>query len=416
MSAHSHPAFVFESDFLDSVISDRERLHAEPELSLQEFRTAAFIAERLEHLGFETLRIGSTSVVGVLRNGDGPVIAYRADTDGLPVEEQTGLPYASQATAMLNGTEVPVMHACGHDVHMAVGLGTARRLSESMKHWRGTVLFIFQPAEEIGAGAKEMVASGLWDEAPRPEIVLGMHVMPYTAGSIHIPIGTAMTMADSWRITIMGKGAHGSQPEESIDPIVIGASIVLRLQTIVSREINPRETAVLTVGTFHAGLKENIIPETAELTVNVRTLSHDVRTRVLASIRRIVSAEAAASGAATPVIEVISEFPECYNDPEEARRTISDIRSVLGTEQVSDSPHHMASEDFGYLAQVIGVPSVYWFLGGASPDLLNAAEALPVNHSPRFAPLSTPTLEAGVAAALAAILARLDAPTNLIQE
>ena len=343
----------------------------------------------------------------MLRNADGPVVAYRADTDGLPVEERTGLPFASRAKGTIDGAEVPIMHACGHDVHMAVALGAARRLTETVDYWRGTVVFVFQPAEEIAAGAKEMVEAGLWDVAPRPEIVLGMHVMPYEAGAVFLPVGTAMTMADSWRITVFGKGAHGSQPEESIDPIVIASAMVLRLQTIVSREISPRDTAVVTVGTFHAGLKENIIPETAEFSVNVRTLSTAVRTRVLAAIRRIIAAEAAAAGASEPRIEVISEFPECFNRPNEARRTIGDMRAALGAEHVHECPPHMASEDFGYLAKVIGVPSLYWFLGGAPLAALDDPEPVPVNHSPRFAPLSRPTLETGVKAALAAMLARL---------
>ena len=408
MHENVHPALNFDEDFIYSLVCDREYFHSTPELSSQEFRTAEFIEDRLHQLGLDAMRIGDTGVVGVLRNGDGPVVAYRADTDGLPVEEQTGLTFASRAKGTIDGAEVPIMHACGHDVHMAVALGAARRLIETVECWRGTVVFVFQPAEETAAGAKEMVEAGLWDVAPRPEIVLGMHVMPYEAGAVFMPVGTAMTMADSWRITVFGKGAHGSQPEESIDPIVIGSAIVLRLQTIVSREISPRDTAVVTVGTFHAGLKENIIPEKAEFSVNVRTLSPEVRTRVLAAIRRIIAAEAAAAGAREPRIEVISEFPECFNQPNEARRTIGDMRAVLGVEHVHECPPHMASEDFGYLAKVIGVPSLYWFLGGAPLAALDGPEPVPVNHSPRFAPLSRPTLETGVQAALAAMLARLD--------
>ena len=407
MHEHIHPALIFDEDFMNSLVGDREYLHATPELSTQEFRTAEFIEDRLHQLGLDTTRVGSTGIVGVLRNADGPVVAYRADTDGLPVEERTGLPFASRAKGTIDGAEVPIMHACGHDVHMAVALGAARRRTETVDYWRGTVVFVFQPAEEIAAGAKEMVEAGLWDVAPRPEIVLGMHVMPYEAGAVFLPVGTAMTMADSWRITVFGKGAHGSQPEESIDPIVIASAMVLRLQTIVSREISPRDTAVVTVGTFHAGLKENIIPETAEFSVNVRTLSTAVRTRVLAAIRRIIAAEAAAAGASEPRIEVISEFPECFNRPNEARRTIGDMRAALGAEHVHECPPHMASEDFGYLAKVIGVPSLYWFLGGAPLAALDDPEPVPVNHSPRFAPLSRPTLETGVKAALAAMLARL---------
>lgn len=410
MPDHSHPALSLDTDFVASVIADREVLHAAPELSFAEVRTGAFIEDRLQQLGLETSRVGATGIVGVLRNGDGPVLAYRADMDGLPIREQTGLPYASEASGTLNGVQVPVMHACGHDVHMAVALGVARRLVGSLAHWSGTVVFVFQPAEEIGAGAREMVKAGLWDVAPRPQVVLGMHVMPFAAGEVFVPVGTAMSMADSWRVTVIGRGAHGSQPEESVDPIVIGAAIVLRLQTIVAREISPRDTAVVTVGTFHAGLKENVIPDTAELSVNVRTFDPSVRTPVLAAIRRIVCAEAAAAGAPEPRIESISEFPECFNDPAEARRTIDDMRLALGVERVHECEPHMASEDFGVLARSIGVPSVYWFLGGTPASEPDQANSAPVNHSPRFAPVSQPTLEGGVRSALATLLARLSSP------
>lgn len=408
MTEPLHPALAFDEGFVAALASDRAYLHANPELSLVEYRTADFIEERLGKLGFETIRIADTGVVGVLRNGGGPVIAYRADTDGLPVEEQTGLPFASKATGTLDGAEVPVMHACGHDIHMAVALGTARRLVQTVEHWRGTVLFIFQPAEEVAAGAAKMVEAGLWDIVPVPEIVFGMHVMPYEAGKIFMPVGTAMSMADSWRVTVRGRGAHGSQPEESIDPIVIAASMVLRLQTIVSREVSPRDTAVVTVGTFHAGLKENIIPEMASFSVNVRTFSTDVRSQVLASLRRIVSAEAAAAGAPEPRIEVISEFPECFNEPDEAHRTIADIEAILGPNRALECPPHMASEDFGNLARSIDMPSLFWFLGGTPLSELEGIEPVPVNHSPNFAPPSHPILETGVNAALAAILARLE--------
>lgn len=382
-------------------------LHATPELSLQEHQTSGFVARKLEDYGYVVHRIGGTGVVGVLVNGEGPAIAYRADMDGLPVQEETSLDYASTATGILNGVEVPVMHACGHDVHMAVALRTAEILSAATDSWSGTAVFVFQPAEEIAAGAKAMVDDGLWDRIPRPEIVLGQHVMPYEAGKLFFPVGPAMSMADSWKITLQGKGAHGSQPEESIDPVVLGSSIVLRLQTIVSREVSPRDTAVVTVGTFHAGLKENIIPDTAELTVNVRTFTPDVRQNVLSAIRRIVTAEAAAAGAPEPRIEVICEFPLCYNDPDETHSTMAALAHGLGTERVVECQPHMASEDFGHLGQAIGVPTVYWFLGGAPSDATADPGAVPVNHSPHFAPAPEPTLATGVSAAVTALLARL---------
>lgn len=403
-----HPAFEFTPEFEARVVSDREYLHRHPELSLAEFRTVEFLSNRLKQIGLETYQFGETGLVGVLRNGNGPVVAYRADTDGLPVEEQTGLDFASDTRSTIGGKEVPVMHACGHDIHMAVALGVASRLAATTDFWAGTVVFIFQPAEEIAAGAKLMIEAGLWNEVSKPEIVYGLHVMPYETGKIFVPIGSAMSMADSWKITVLGRGAHGSQPEQSIDPIVIAASTILRLQSIISREVSPREIAVLTVGTFHAGLKENIIPDRAEFSVNVRTFKPEIRQQILEAIRRIVEAEAAAGGAPMPLIETISEFPECYNDIDESRSVIETINSTLGPEIAHEIVPHMASEDFGLLASSIDVPSVYWFLGGIPKESLDGDEQVPVNHSPFFAPVSNPTLTTGVRGSLAVLLSKLE--------
>ena len=306
-------------------------LHAHPELSMQETHTAAFILEKLNHLGLDAFMCGGTGVVGVLRNGDGPVIGYRADTDGLPMLEDTGLDYASTTTgALADGTAVPVMHGCGHDTHITVGLTAAQLLTENLDAWSGTVVFIFQPGEETGEGAEAMVEDGLWDKAPKPEIIYGQHVWPGLAGTLSISKGTAMAMADSWKITVQGKQAHGSQPEQSIDPIVLGAHMVVRLQTVVSREVHPMKSAVVTVGTFHAGLTENIIPATAEFPVNVRTFDPEVRDKVLLALRRIIGAEAAASGAPEPVIEEITSFPQCYNDPDATTDLMAALGGVLG--------------------------------------------------------------------------------------
>lgn len=391
------------------LVATYEYLHANPELSLQEHKTSEYIGQRLKDAGFTVYRIGGTGIVCVLANGAGPVVAYRADMDGLPVKEDTSLDYASTAVGILDGSEVPVMHACGHDVHMAIAITCAELLAGARSSWTGTCVFIFQPAEEIAAGAKAMVTDGLWDKVPRPAVILGQHVMPYQAGKLFFPVGPAMSIADSWKVTIQGKGAHGSQPDMSIDPIVIGASIVLRLQTIVSREVNPRDPAVVTVGTFHAGLKENIIPDTAELSVNVRTFTQDVRRKVLAAIRRIIEAEAAAAGAPTPSIEVISEFPLCYNDPATTRNLMLSLAKELDADTIQECLPHMGSEDFGYLGQAIDAPTVYWFLGSvASSRLESAPEAVPVNHSPHFAPEPVVTLTTGLSAAVAAVLTQLN--------
>ncbi|WP_298255152.1 amidohydrolase [uncultured Arthrobacter sp.] len=383
-------------------------LHAHPELSMQETQTAAFIQNELDGLGLETFVSGGTGVVGVLRNGEGPVVGYRADTDGLPIAEDTGLDFASTAKGKLaDGTDVPVMHGCGHDTHMTVGLTAARLLSENLGAWSGTVVFIFQPGEETGAGAKAMVADGLWDRAPKPSVIYGQHVWPGLTGTVSISKGTAMAMADSWKVTVHGKQSHGSQPELSIDPIVLGAHMVVRLQTVVSREVHPMKSAVVTIGTFHGGLKENIIPASAEFTLNVRTFDPEVRELVLGSLRRIISAEAAASGAPEPGIEEITSFPQCYNDPDTTTELMTVLGEVLGDDAVIESPPVMGSEDFGLLAEAIGVPSVYWFFGGHPQELLDGDAPVAGNHSPYFAPAIEPTLTTGVRAAMTALLSRV---------
>ncbi len=383
-------------------------LHAHPELSMQEHATATLIEQRLTALGIENFRCGGTGVVGVLRNGDGPTVAFRADTDGLPLAEDTGLDYASTATGQLeDGTEVPVMHGCGHDTHVAVLLTAAELLTGAREAWAGTVVLVFQPGEETAAGAKAMLEDGLWGKAPVPEVVYGQHVMPGRAGTVSYASGDTMAMADSWKVTLHGKGSHGSQPQDSTDPIVLGAHIITRLQTIVSREIDPRRPAVVTVGTFHGGLKENIIPATAEFTLNVRTVDPAIRDHVLGALRRIISAEAAASGAPEPTVEEISTFPRNYNDPETTAALVARFREVLGAENVVEIEPPMGSEDFGALGAAIGVPSVFWMFGGHDAATLEGDGPVPVNHSPFFAPVIEPTLSTGVQAALTAILSRV---------
>ena len=379
-------------------------LHAHPELSMQEHATADYVAAELDTLGIENFRCGGTGVVGTIRNGEGPVVAFRADTDGLPIAEDTGLDYASTVTGTLeDGTVVPVMHGCGHDTHVTSLLTAARLLADRTDAWSGTLVLVFQPGEETAAGARAMVDDGLWDRAPRPEVVLGQHVMPGQAGTVNLSHGAAMAMADALRVTVYGKQSHGSQPQSSIDPIVLGAHMIARLQTIVSREIDPRSPAVVTSGTFHAGLKENIIPDRAEFTLNIRTFEQEVRAQVLAAVRRIVVGEAAVSGAPEPLVEEIYTFPRCHNDPAEAERIEAALRAELGEENVAVSEPVMGSEDFGHLADSIGVPSVYWMFGGFD---LGEGEP-PVNHSPYFGPVMEPTLTTGTRAAVTGILAYL---------
>ncbi|MGD6980708.1 MULTISPECIES: amidohydrolase [Citricoccus] len=382
-------------------------LHANPELSMQEHRTAEFIEAHLDTLGIEHFRCGGTGVVGVLRNGEGPVVGFRADTDGLPIEEDSDVEYRSTARGTLaDGTEVPVMHGCGHDTHVTALITAAEVLVADRGSWSGTVVLIFQPGEETAAGAEAMVKDGIWDRAPRPEVVYGQHVMPGLAGTVAIVPGTAMAYADSLKVTLYGEQSHGSQPQDSIDPIVQGAHIVTRLQTIVARELDPRRAAVVTVGTFHAGLKENIIPATAEFTLNIRTMDDDVREHVLAAVRRIITAEAAASGAPEPQIEELYRFPRNFNDPAETEAVTEVLRGALGADRVRASKPMMGSEDFGTLPGALGVPSVFWFYGGFDQETVDSG-TMPVNHSPRFVPVPEPTLWTAATAALAAIRSRL---------
>ncbi|MDO5699519.1 MAG: amidohydrolase [Dermatophilus congolensis] len=386
--------------------ADYFHLHTHPELSMQEFETAKYIEARLDELGIEHFRCGGTGVVGIVKNGDGPTVGFRADTDALPILEESGLEWASTVTADLDGKTVPVMHGCGHDIHTSVGMATARYMVENKDAWAGTLVFIFQPAEETAAGSKAMVEDGIWDKAPKPEIMYGQHVMALPTGKVACSIGTAMSQADALKVTLKGRQAHGSMPQFSIDPIVLGSHIVTRLQSVVSRNVDPRDMAVLTVGTFNSGLKENIIPETAVLGLNVRTFKTEVRETVIEGIERTVKGECEASGA-TYTIEQLYDFPLNYNDPDEAVKVMDVLRAELGDENVLDQPALSGSEDFGRFAQVIGVPSVFWLFGGFSEDFYADGKTAPPNHSPQFAPTYGPSLETGTRAAVAVLLARV---------
>ena len=298
---------------LESVYTD---VHAHPELSMQETRTAALAAERLRANGYEvTTGVGKTGVVGLLRNGDGPTVMLRADMDALPVEEATGVPYASKVRATdAEGHDVPVMHACGHDMHVTWLVGATTLLAQSRNSWRGTVLAVFQPAEETAQGAQAMIDDGLFKRFPKPDVVLGQHVMVGPAGTVASRSGPITSAADSLQIRLFGRGAHGSMPQAAIDPVVMAAATVMRLQTVVSRELAATEAAVVTIGVLQAGVKENVIPDEAIIKLNVRTYDENVRKRVLAAIERIVNAEAAASGAPRPPeITPLDRYPLAVN-------------------------------------------------------------------------------------------------------
>jgi amidohydrolase len=384
-------------------------VHRHPELSMQEQRTAGLAAERLSAAGFEvTAGVGGTGVVGLLRNGEGPTVMLRADMDALPVAEQTGLEYAS----MVDG----VMHACGHDMHVAWLVGATAELAATRGGWHGTLLAVFQPAEETAAGAQAMIDDGLFDRFPKPDVILGQHVMPAPAGSIGVRAGVVTSAADSFEIRMFGRGAHGSMPEASVDPVVMAAATVLRLQTIVAREVAPAQSAVVTVGVLQAGTKENVIPDEATIKLNVRTFDEDVRTHVLDAIKRIVNAEAQASGAPEPPeITPLDRYQLVRNDPAAADRVRAGFRQHFGEERVGEISPISASEDFGSFGSQWQAPSIFWTAGGTDPDTYRQAKEtgrlaeLPTNHNPRFAPVIHPTLETGVETLVAAASAWLAA-------
>ena len=400
-------------------------LHANPELSFQEARTAAIVADRLAAWGYEvTTGVGRTGVVGILDNGPGPTALLRADMDALPVLEQTGLSYASTLRGTdRTGNDVPVMHACGHDVHVTCLLGAAAELAAGRERYSGRLMLVFQPAEELGAGAKAMVEDGLFNRFGRPDVVLGQHVGPLAAGLLGIHAGLVSSASDSLTITLHGRGGHGSRPESSVDPVVMAAATVMRLQTIVSREIAGTETAVVTIGSMHAGTKENIIPDDAELRLTVRTFDPKVRERTLAAIERIARAEADASGAPEPAeVEHTAYLPPLINDDEAVARTRAAFEDWLGPQRVIDPGVRTGSEDFGILAVAADAPCAFWGLGGADPapfaaatseqELMAVVRTLPGNHSPLFAPVVTPTLSMGVEAFLTAVRTWLPAGTT----
>jgi amidohydrolase len=385
-------------------------LHEHPELSSHEVQTAAKLAGRLRGLGYEvTEHVGGTGIVAVLKNGAGPTVMLRTELDALPVEEKTGLVYASRVRTKNDaGQDVPVMHACGHDLHMAAIAGTAAVMARSKNTWRGTLMLIGQPAEETISGAEGMINDGLLKRFPRPDMAVAMHVgNTLPAGQVGLVPGVYNTNADSLRITIYGKGGHGSAPHTAIDPIVIAARTILALQTIASREVKPTEMVVVTVGYIQAGTKNNIIPDQAELGLTVRTRNAEVRKQVLASIARITKAEAEAAGAPrAPSIDHYESADLVYNDPALAQRLKGALEATLGKNNVVTEEPITASEDFSrYVEQ--GIPGFYFSLGGADPEKFAQAKAagvmLPSNHSSLFAPDVDPALHTGIEAEVAVL-------------
>ena len=391
-------------------------VHAHPELSMQENRTADLAAKHLRDNGYEvTTGVGKTGVVGLLSNGEGPTVMLRADMDALPVREASGVDYASTVIGEdAAGNAVPVAHACGHDMHVAWLMGVTSLFSQQRETWRGTLMAVFQPGEETAQGARAMIDDGLLTRFPKPDVVLGQHVMVGPAGTVAGSAGPITSAADSLQIRLFGRGAHGSMPQASIDPVIMAAAIVLRLQTIVSREVASTDAAVVTVGVLQAGAKENVIPEEAIIKLNIRTFDAGVRKHVLAAIERIVNAEAQASGALrAPEITPLDSYPLNVNDKQASDRVAEALRRHFPPDRVRHTGPSPASEDFGCFGSEWNAPSVYWFVGGTDPDTYAKAKAagrindLPVNHSPLFAPVIHPTLETGIEAMIAGALAWL---------
>jgi hippurate hydrolase len=390
---------------IDALVALYKHIHAHAELAFQEEQTAARLAKELRNAGFEvTEKVGGTGVVGVFKNGAGPTIMVRADMDALPIVEQTGLPYASKVrTRDRDGLDVGVMHACGHDMNVACLVGTARVMTALKDQWHGTLVFIGQPAEEIGAGAKAMLEDGFLKRFPRPDFALALHCDGrYAAGHVNYREGQMQANVDSVDIIVKGKGGHGAAPHATIDPIVIAARIVLDLQTIVSRERNPLEPAVVTVGAIHGGTKHNIIPDEVKMQLTVRTMNDKARQEVLDSIARIAKAAALAARAPEPVIQHRAESftPALFNEKELTEKMVVVFRDVLGPERVHERPMSMGGEDFSQFTRA-GIRTFYWHLGVVTDDAYAASrkpggKMLANTHSPFFAPVPEPTLRTGV--------------------
>lgn len=410
---------------LPSLVTYYQALHSNPELSRLEAHTSADLANELRAAGFEvTERLGRYSipdqqgygVVGILRNGSGPTVLIRADMDALPIEEQTGLPYASHQhmTGSTGGTAVPVMHACGHDVHVTTLVGVARTLSALRERWHGTLMLVGQPAEETIDGANALVRDGLYERFPKPDFALALHsTASIPAGTVGVVSGFALATSTSMDVTVRGVGGHGSRPEETRDPVVLAANIVMQLQTVVSREISPFDPSVLTVGSIHGGTKRNIIPEEVKLELTLRTYNETTREHMIQAVARI--SRAAALGADVPedrlpLVRVIEseQAPALYNDPQLTARIRSAMVAGLGAANVRDFPRIMGSEDFGNLGLGGSIPVSLFWLGVSDPgkaaESERTHEPLPNIHSALYAPLAAPTLRTGAIAMSVAAL------------
>lgn len=398
-----------------AIYPDVERLyqdlHRNPEIAFEEKRTAATLAKRLEALGYDvTTGVGGTGIVAIMKNGEGPVVMLRTELDALPMLEKTGLPFASTATTKNDaGETVPVSHMCGHDIHMAAFAGTAELMARDRERWHGTLMLVGQPAEEIVAGAKAMIADGLFTRFPKPDFALGIHdEQSLPAGVVGFHAGYFRANSTGLDMTVYGKGGHGAFPQDAIDPVMIAARIVMGLQTIVSRENNPFDPAVITVGSIHGGSASNIIPDQVKLQITVRSLDPKVHARLLAAIARVANGEAQAANAPKPpLIETKSNTDSVYNDPDTTARMVAAARAALGDDRVVEMPAQMGGEDFSQFG-LAGIKAVLLHVGAVDAAKLEEARKtgvpVPSVHSPLWAPVPEPTIKAAMAAEVAILL------------
>ncbi|QSR19620.1 amidohydrolase [Novosphingobium sp. KA1] len=386
-------------------------IHSHAEVAMHETRTAALLAAKMRKLGFMvTEKVGTTGVVAIYKNGDGPTVLVRTELDGLPMEEKTGLPYASHYSQEIDGKLTPTMHACGHDVHMTWWVATAQALLAMKDRWHGTLMFVGQPAEETVSGAKVMLADGLFSRFPKPDYGFAAHVTPDEAGLVTLKEGTITSASDQVRITFKGKGAHGSMPANSIDPIVMGGHFVSDVQTVRSREVDPAKFGVITVGSFHAGTVPNIIPDDAVLQLTLRSHEPDVRKQLLAGVDKTAKAVADMAGAPAPQVDYLFGTAAVNNDPKLTESVAGSIKAAIGDRAVlvpAYVPADSASEDYSEFVNA-GVPSVYMSVGGYTAAALAKfkaeGKATPVNHSPLFAPDPRASIKAGTEALTLAVI------------
>jgi hippurate hydrolase len=416
------PLFIGSYSNANEILNLYKHLHENPELSWQEYKTSDLLAKKMEELGFSvTKRFAKTGVVSIYKNGDGPTLMIRADMDGLPVQEKTGLDYASRArTLNMDKTEVYVMHACGHDIHMAVAFGTAKELINNRNKWSGTLMIIFQPAEERGQGSAKMLEEGLFEKFPRPDYNLALHVgSSLPAGSVAYSKGYAMANVDMADITVYGVGGHGAYPHTAKDPILLASNIISALQTIVSRELDPLEPAVVTVGSIHGGFKHNIISEEVKLQLTLRSYTDDVREKIISKIKRIIRGEAISMGIPEdrmPTLKLRDEYtPALYNTPDFVDIVIKHIKNSIGENNVFEASPVMGGEDFGRFGRVEPkIPTFLFWIGGPSLSdwgkFKKGEISIPTNHSPLFAPDPVPTLKTGVSAMTAAAIGVFNEP------